>query len=202
MTCRGTTIRTLSPPSRRSGSVRQHRYPLNALLVIIFRISLVYLLRDTGLMMTSSDFETFVSTAERKLSFALAAAYGPELGREATAEALAYAWEHWDRLSVMSNPIGYLYRVGQSRVRRHRRQRTRTGHDTAKGREPWVEPALPAALAALTQRQRVAVVLVEGFGWTQAEVAELTGTSRSTIQKHLERGLTSLRAELGVETDA
>jgi len=35
-----------------------------------------------------------------------------------TAEALAYAWENWDRLSSMKNPVGYLYRVGQSRARR------------------------------------------------------------------------------------
>lgn len=143
----------------------------------------------------------FVRDAERRLSFAFAAAYGPELGREATAESVAYAWEHWDRLSAMSNPVGYLYRVGQSRVRRYRRQRTRSAPDAPTDREPWVEPGLPAALAALSQRQRLAVVLVEGFGWTQDEVAQLTGISRSSIQKHLSRGLASLRQELGVESD-
>jgi DNA-directed RNA polymerase specialized sigma24 family protein len=143
----------------------------------------------------------FVRDAERRLSYAFAAAYGPELGREATAESVAYAWEYWDRLSVMSNPVGYLYRVGQSRVRRHRRQPTRVAPAASGGREPWVEPGLPAALAGLSQRQRQAVVLVEGFGWTQDEVAQLTGISRSSIQKHLSRGLAKLRQELGVESD-
>ena len=48
--------------------------------------------------MAVSEFEVFVRDAERRLSFAFAAAYGPELGREATADSVAYAWEHWDRL--------------------------------------------------------------------------------------------------------
>lgn len=39
------------------------------------------------------DFEAFVRESEPKLSRALAAAYGFEDGRDATAEALAYAWE-------------------------------------------------------------------------------------------------------------
>ena len=64
-----------------------------------------------------------------------------------------------------------------------------------------IEPGLPAALAALSERQRVAVVLVHGFGWTQREVAELTDTSPSSVQKHLERGLLSLRRTLEVGCD-
>ncbi|MDX1449216.1 MAG: sigma-70 family RNA polymerase sigma factor [Acidimicrobiia bacterium] len=152
--------------------------------------------------MATERFESFVRGAERRLSYAFAAAYGPDLGREATAEALAYAWEHWERLQRMANPVGYLYRVGQSRVRRHRtRIPRRYRSDMWAGREPWIEPGLATGLAALSERQRIAVVLVEGFGWTQAEVAALTGVSRSSVQKHLERGLRSLRTHLGVEAD-
>jgi len=40
---------------------------------------------------------------------------------------------------------------------------------------------------------------VHGFGWTLREVAELTGTSVSTVQNHLERGLAHLRRALGGE---
>jgi len=56
---------------------------------------------------------TRVSTAR-----AFVAAYGGERGREATAESLAFAWEHWDRISRMDNAPGYLFRVGQSRTDR------------------------------------------------------------------------------------
>jgi RNA polymerase sigma factor (sigma-70 family) len=53
-------------------------------------------------------------------------------------------------------------------------------------------------LAQLSDRQRVAVVLVHGFGWTLREVAELTGTKITTVQNHLERGLARLRSGLEV----
>ena len=32
------------------------------------------------------------------------------------AEALAFGWEHWNRVREMDNPCGYLYRVGRSRA--------------------------------------------------------------------------------------
>ena len=66
-------------------------------------------------------FTEFVGTVEPRLRIALVARYGPERGREATAEALAFAWEHWERVGQMDNPIGYLFRVGQSKSRSRRR---------------------------------------------------------------------------------
>lgn len=55
---------------------------------------------------------------EPRLLDALVATYGPVDGREATVDALSWAWEHWDRLGDVSNKVGYLYRVGQSATRR------------------------------------------------------------------------------------
>src|SRR5215469_926755 len=68
----------------------------------------------------AAAFTEFVSAVEPRLRRALVAAYGFDEGREATAEALAYAWEHWDRLRLMSNIPGYLFRVGQTKRRRKR----------------------------------------------------------------------------------
>ena len=64
---------------------------------------------------------------------------------------------------------------------------------------PWVEPALPSSLKALPERQRQAVMLIHGYGWTQMEVAELLGVSKTTVQQHLERGVVKLRKSLGVD---
>ncbi len=61
------------------------------------------------------EFADFVKLHEPKLRIALMSAYGPERGRDATAEALAYGWEHWDRVRGMDEPVGYLCRVGQSK---------------------------------------------------------------------------------------
>jgi DNA-directed RNA polymerase specialized sigma24 family protein len=141
------------------------------------------------------DFEAFVKAAEPRLSRALAAAYGFEDGQDATAEALAYAFEHWDRLQHIANLPGYLFRVGQTRARRRRQPVLFAVPDTG---DHSFEPGLPAALAGLTQRQRVAVVLVHGYGYTLREVAELTGIRQTTVQNHLNRGLARLRSTLGV----
>ncbi len=149
-----------------------------------------------------TSFDGFVRHAEQRLSFAFGAAYGPELGAEATAEALAYAWEHWDRLNGMDNPLGYLFRVGQSKVRRFRRRRPPVAPLPSEWVEPWVEPGLLSGLASLTRNQRVAVVLIAGFEWTQQEVGDLLGISRSSVQKHHERGLQRLRDVLEVTSDA
>lgn len=150
---------------------------------------------DVEAARTWADFEAFVKAAEPRLSRALAAAYGFEDGRDATAEALAYAWEHWARLQHIANLPGYLFRVGQTRSRRRRQPVVFAVPDAA---DYAFEPGLPSALAGLTERQRVAVVLVHGYGYTLREVAELTGIRPTTVQNHLTRGLERLRSQMGV----
>ena len=143
------------------------------------------------------DFSAFYATVEPRLRVALVAAYGPERGREAAAEALA--WEHRGRLGELREPLGFLYRVGQSRTRA-RRVRLLAGR--ASWDEPWIEPKLASGLVALSERQRVAVVLISGYGWSAAEVGELLGIGATTVQNHLERGLARLRSHLEVDADA
>lgn len=145
-----------------------------------------------------ASFTEFVVVAEPKLRRALCAAFGRELGLDAAAEALAYGWEHWDRVKVMANPAGYLWGVGRNWAR-HRGRRRPAYPIMPVDREPWVEPELPAALSRLSEKQRVVVILIHCFEWTQAEVAELLGVSKSTVQNHLERGLAKLRHKLGVQ---
>lgn len=147
-----------------------------------------------------ADFEAFVLATEPPLRRVLVAAYGYEDGREAAAEALAYAWEHWTQVREMPNAAGYLFRVAQSSAARGRRWRRRPAPllTPPPGTEHRFEPGLPAALAELSERQRIAVVLVHGFGYTLREVADLTGIKITTVQNHLERGLRRLRDRLGV----
>ncbi len=144
-------------------------------------------------------YEQFFRAAEPRLRRALSAAYGPAVGREATIEALAWAWEHWDRTAQLTNPLGYLYRVGQTEARRLRSKPNRAAPGPATSPAAGdVEPGLDAALADLSEAQRTVVVLVHGFEWTHQEVADLLDISRSSVQTHLERGLRRLRARLEV----
>jgi RNA polymerase sigma factor (sigma-70 family) len=148
--------------------------------------------------MTASEekFREFVAITEPRLHRALASQLGWDQGREATAEALAYAWENWERVQGMANPAGYLFRVGKSRVRR---RKTRVLFVRDNDESVWFEPALGRFLAELPERQRTAVVLVHGYGWTSTEVAAMTGIKATTVQSHVERGLSRLRALLEVE---
>lgn len=149
-------------------------------------------------VVATGGFVAWYQRVEPRLRRALTATYGPERGREATAEALAWAWEHKDRVERLENPVAYLYRVGQSRTRL---RRVRPFHGRLEWAEPWVEPGLGAALSTLSERQRLAVVLIAGYGWTFAEVAALIGVKVTSVQNHLERGLARLRSSLEVSTD-
>jgi DNA-directed RNA polymerase specialized sigma24 family protein len=144
-------------------------------------------------------FETFVAEVEPRLRRAFVAVYGTQRGREATAAALGWAWEHWSKLENVDNQVAYLFRVGQSQIRTKKEPVVfeRSSHN-----DPWIEPSLVPALTRLSEPQRTAVVLVHGFKWTLREVAELTSTKVSTVQTHLERGLHNLRTAMEVHDHA
>lgn len=143
------------------------------------------------------EFTEFVTEYEPRLRESLIAACGGEAGRDAAADALIYGWEHWDRIGGMKNSVGYLYKVGLNRGRRGLSKRRPVFDTVESDRIPDVEPKLPGALAGLSERQRTVVVLIHCFQWTQSEVGELLGLSKTTVQNHLERGIDGLRRKIG-----
>lgn len=143
-----------------------------------------------------SEYASFVVDVEPRLRHALIGSFGLDVARDATADALAYGWEHWERLSVMDNPAGYLYRVAQTSARRNNKANAR--FPLVPVREmPWVEPGLPRALESLSERQRAVVWAIYGLGWKPAEIAELMDLSPETVRTHAKRGMEKLRQELG-----
>lgn len=145
------------------------------------------------------EFEGFVTEVGPRLQQSLTALFGPLVGGEAAADVLAYAWEHWDRVSGMDNAAGYLFVVARRRVRRERGRRPAPLDRVDVQRSPWVEPGLPGALQQLSSKQRTVVMLVHCFGWSLAEVAEVLGVSKGTVQAHERRAMSRLRRTLGVE---
>jgi RNA polymerase sigma factor (sigma-70 family) len=135
-----------------------------------------------------------------RLRQVLVARFGWETGMEAWQDAVLYGWEHRDRLAEMANPVGYLYRVAQTSVRRQSRwRRTIDLPVPPPDRMPEVEPKLVRCLAGLTERQRVVVLLVHAHGWSHEEVAEVLDLGVSSVRNHLRRGLEHLRRGLGVQ---
>jgi RNA polymerase sigma-70 factor (ECF subfamily) len=141
----------------------------------------------------SDEFTRFVREVEPRLRRALVTTYGPERGREATAEALAWAFENRQRLAGVRSPVGFLYRVGQSRSRSRLEGRS---HEPSWFEEPWVEPSLARALASLPEEQRFAVFMVHVAGWTGRELGDVLGVRAGTIRKRVERGMAELRRQL------
>jgi DNA-directed RNA polymerase specialized sigma24 family protein len=139
-----------------------------------------------------------VGEAGPRLQDALGSMFGTVVGRDATADALAYAWEHWDRVSLMDNRVGYLFVVGRDSVRKSRTSRRVVLASLDTVRAPWVEPGLPAALAALPRQQRTVVMLLHSFDWTMSEAAEVMGVSKGTVQSYEKRAMGRLRRKLGV----
>lgn len=156
---------------------------------------------DAEISKAERAFTRFVKETEPRLSYAFAAAYGPEVGAEVTADALEWAWEHWGKVSKMANPAGYLYRVGQSKARWYHRPRV-LFPELPPNELPDLSPELPVALETLSRNQRVAVVMIHGIGYSEREVADLLGLSRWSVRTHADRGMRRLRSALGVTADA
>ncbi|MEM7093148.1 MAG: sigma-70 family RNA polymerase sigma factor [Actinomycetota bacterium] len=143
-------------------------------------------------------FEEWATEAEPRLRQALVAAFGQQVGVEVTAEALAYAWENFEDVLEKANPVGYVYGVARNLARRAVAPRRVVFPPVAVDRTPDVEPGLPAAVAGLPEQQRIVVTLLYGFEWTMSEVAEFLDIAKTSVQNHAERGLRTLRSELGV----
>ena len=74
----------------------------------------------------------------------------------------------------------------------------------AEGAPPAVAPedaaALEAAIGALPERYRTAVILRHVHGLALEEIAQITGTPVATVKTHLHRGRSALRSALLDET--
>lgn len=151
-------------------------------------------------MSDSASFEAFFRATEAGVRFALTASLGSDLGREAAAEGFAYAWQHWERIRQIENPAGFVFRVGLRKGRRMR-PRTRIPVYATGSEDPreHYEPRLVWALGRLSRRQREAVLLVHGAGWSYRQAAALLSVTPATVQAHVRRGLIKLRADLGVD---
>ena len=152
---------------------------------------------------TENSFDVFVRESQDRIRQALTAGFGVEVGRNAAEEALVYAWQHWDRVGTMGNPAGYVYRVGHRIAQKMAKAERRpvAFPEIGVSNPIRVEPGLPAALSALSAKQRAVVVTVHGYGLSQREAAELLGMSRASLRRHLERALDGLRISLGVTVD-
>lgn len=143
-------------------------------------------------------FDSLIDEIRSRLLPVLVAKWGIEVGSDLCSDVEEYAWKNRVKVARMENPLGYLYRVAQSKSRSHVRWMKRTTFPSRFPDTVHEDPALHdmlQMLAVLTDDQRVCVMLVHAFGWTYAEVAELLGVTRVVVNHNVHRGLARLRSE-------
>jgi RNA polymerase sigma-70 factor (ECF subfamily) len=146
-------------------------------------------------------FEVFFDEEARPLFRRLCVITGNSAeAEEIMQDAFLAIWERWERVSGMANPTGYLYRTAMN-VFRSRARRTALALRKRLLLAPSVEPFseieeradLIRALAELTPRQRAALVLTDGLGYSSEEAGQALGITAGTV-----RGLASrARGALG-----
>lgn len=151
---------------------------------------------------SDASFDSWYREIHAGLSTSLIVAFGDvDLASDAADEAIARAYERWDRVSAMESPAGWTYRVAVNVARRKRRRRSLEELLLHRQRSapPIPGPAgeLWLMVAQLPERQRVAVAFRHVAGMTEGEVGEAMGITRGTVSATLRNAYRSLRSQLG-----
>ena len=153
-------------------------------------------------------FESFFEEQKERLLRILSVITGSRAEAEDLAqEAFTRVFERWGAVGSMVDPAGYLHRTAMNLFRnQYRRARVALARTVGFGPERDVfehvedRDAAARALAALTPRQRAALVLTEALGYSGEEVGQLLGIKASTVWALTHQARTALRGS-AEETD-
>ncbi len=154
------------------------------------------------------SFEDWYREAAESLMASVAASIGdPLLAREATAEALARAYERWDKVGRMESPAGWVHTTAVNLCRRWWRRRAMERRAIEKaGRHhlEWIGDgagetatdarlALEPLVAELPPRMQAAVRYRYWMGLSEREVAERLSISEGAASALLSQARARLR---------
>jgi RNA polymerase sigma-70 factor, ECF subfamily len=154
-------------------------------------------------------FEAFVQRHSARLVRSLALiTLDRGLAEDAAQEAFLQLYLHWREVPGMSNPEGWLYRVGMNRCKNYRRALSRAARlverlglsaDPAAELTWSPEPDFLSIFRHLPKRQRAAVALRYLADFSTAEIAEAMGITEGAVGSHLHKARESLRKALEAE---
>lgn len=149
-------------------------------------------------------FEAWYLVVAPRVRRALIVAAGDEaLGAEASDEAFVRAFARWSRVSRMSNPDGWVFRVAVNQLRRRSRiKEVVFPHGSLPEREVTetevaIRVDLMLAVAALPPRARQAFALRCIADLSEVETAEVMGVTAGTVSRLVHDARSRLRAQLG-----
>lgn len=151
------------------------------------------------------DFESFFGGQYPMLVGALYLLTGDQAEAEDLAqEALARAYERWDRVREMDSPGGYVYRTAVN-LNRKRARRAAIGmrlrlQQSSPDPVAYVESRrdVMKALADLPVGQREALVLTEWLDLTADEAGAILGIEGASVRSRVHRAKRVLRTRLDV----
>lgn len=148
------------------------------------------------------DFEEFFRAGYPGLVRAFYVLTADRLEAEELAqEAMARAYERWERVGVMRSPVGYLYRTGAN-LNRHRLRHlaVRARRLLVMTRDDRSEPVagvrreIAEAIASLSPGQREAFMLVEWVGLSAEEAGRVLSIAPTSVRSRVHRARAALRA--------
>jgi RNA polymerase sigma factor (sigma-70 family) len=147
-------------------------------------------------------FEDFYREQRAAIGRALAVTLrDTQMATEAVDEAMARAYQRWNRVQALDNPGGWVYRVGlnwsRSLLRRAMRPApTWITNDGAVIDTAGLDPAVDRALAELSVDQRAVVVCRLLMGLSEAQTATALNLRPGTVKSRLARGIARLQTLL------
>ena len=141
------------------------------------------------------------------LRFATALTGDPDLAKDLVQEVLIRVNGQWQKVGQLDRPEAYIRKMVVNEYLSWRRRSWRlipsgmsshvTGRPSPDPADGYIErQALLAELAKLSRRQRTALVLRYYEGYSDGEIAEVMGCTRSTVRGHVFKALAALRIEL------
>jgi len=153
------------------------------------------------------DFDGwYEATHARVLGVCAALSGDRDSATEATDEAFARALDRWERVGLMDSPGAWVQTVALNCLRRGMRRRRREEllwrrRPTGQAETPLPNPQLWAAVRALPQRQRLALVLRYVADLPEAEIAQVMGVTRGTVAASIAAARSRLGSDLGEDAD-
>jgi DNA-directed RNA polymerase specialized sigma24 family protein len=147
-------------------------------------------------------FEDFYREHRAPIARALALTLrDTQLASEAVDEAMARAYQRWNRVQALDNPGGWVYRVGlnwsRSILRRSQRPAPVWVTDAGIASDGGgLDPAIDRALAELSLEQRAVVVCRLLNGYSVAQTATALGLRPGTVKSRLARASARLQSLL------
>lgn len=120
---------------------------------------------------------------------------------EITQDAFLKIWERWDRVSVMDDPEGFLFRTAMN-LFRNRFRRMGIAARTTLSRSPATDDLAAVedrdevvrVMRALTPHQRAALILTGYLGYSSEDAAKVLGVKASTVRALATQGRSAVRS--------